>query len=122
MTQRSHGDGLGLQVLGALLALVHPVRLADQLDHLGLLFESGLESGLDAIVVVWVPVELQFKRAVERGMAGADVRARIKSQMPIDDKRDRATDVVDNSGDRQSTKDQVNRLWARLVEPGVSTP
>ena len=80
-----------------------------------LLFESGLETGLDAIVVVWTPVEVQFRRAVDRGMAGADVRARIKAQMPIDEKRARATEVVDNSGTREETLRQVRELWPRLL-------
>jgi dephospho-CoA kinase len=80
-----------------------------------LLFEAGLNGGLEATIVVWVPVEVQVRRAVERGMHESDVRARIAAQMPLDEKRDRATHVIDNSGSREATRAQVNATWARLL-------
>lgn len=79
-----------------------------------LLFESGLTAGLDDIVVVWAPVEEQFKRAVGRGLRGEDVRARIKAQMSLDDKRAKATVVIDNSGSKEETVRQVAEFWSRL--------
>jgi dephospho-CoA kinase len=81
-----------------------------------LLFESGLTAGLDDIVVVWAPVEEQFKRAVARGGRGEDVRARINAQMPIDEKRDQATVVIDNSGTEAETRQQVEAWWATVRE------
>src|SRR5258708_37170941 len=63
-----------------------------------LLFESGLTAGLDDIVVVWAPVEEQFKRAVARGLRGDDARPRLKPPMPIDEKRASATKRIDNPG------------------------
>jgi len=83
-----------------------------------LLFESGLTAGLDDIVVVWAPVEEQFKRAVARGLRGEDVRARIKAQMPLDEKRDRATVVIDNSGSEDETRRQVERFWRQTTQAG----
>jgi dephospho-CoA kinase len=79
-----------------------------------LLFESGLTAGLDDIVVVWSPVEAQFKRAVGRGLRGEDVRARIRAQMPIDHKRDQATFVIDNSGTEAETRRQVEEWWEKV--------
>jgi dephospho-CoA kinase len=79
-----------------------------------LLFESGLTAGLDDIVVVWCPVETQVARAVGRGLREADVRARIASQMPLDDKRERATMVIDNSGSKEDTRAQVEAFWRGL--------
>ncbi|HXA41584.1 MAG TPA: dephospho-CoA kinase [Candidatus Solibacter sp.] len=79
-----------------------------------LLFESGLTAGLDDIVVVWAPVEEQFKRAVARGLRGEDARARIKAQMPIDEKRDKATVVIDNSGSKEKTRGQIEKFWGRV--------
>ncbi len=80
-----------------------------------LLFESGLTAGLDEIVVVWAPVEQQFKRAVARGLRGDDARARIKAQMPIDEKRASATMVIDNSGSKDQTRRQVEEFWRRAA-------
>ncbi|MGI8607630.1 MAG: dephospho-CoA kinase [Candidatus Dormibacteria bacterium] len=79
-----------------------------------LLFEAGLDSGVAETVVVWAPVEVQVQRAVARGMEEADVRARVAAQMPLDEKRSRATHVVDNSGSPVETRRQVEALWAAL--------
>lgn len=79
-----------------------------------LLFETGLDGATEATVVVWAPEEVQVQRAVSRGMEEADVRARIGAQMPLDDKRRRATHVIDNSGDIEATRAQVEDLWRRL--------
>src|ERR1700694_2381110 len=80
-----------------------------------LLFESGLTVGLDEIVVVWAPVEAQFARAVARGGRGEDIRARIKAQMPLDQKRAQATVVIDNSGSEPETRAQVQAFWDGLA-------
>lgn len=46
----------------------------------------------------------------------AEAEARIRSQLPLDEKRKWATHVIDNSGDRESTRRQVLRLHARLED------
>jgi dephospho-CoA kinase len=80
-----------------------------------LLYEAGLDKGLAVVVVVWVPEEEQVRRAVARGMDEADVRARVKAQMPLDEKRRRATHVIDNSGELADTRAAVARLWSELT-------
>jgi len=82
-----------------------------------LLFESGLTAGLDDIVVVWVPAELQVARAVSRGLREEDARARLGVQMPIDVKREQATVVIDNSGSEAETRAQVEAFWKRALAP-----
>jgi dephospho-CoA kinase len=79
-----------------------------------LLFESDLTAGLDDIVVVWSPMETQVARAVGRGLREDDVRARVAAQIPLDDKRKRATVVIDNSGSLDHTRAQVQAFWRRL--------
>ena len=79
-----------------------------------LLFETGMDQGMAETVVVWAPVAEQVRRAMARGMAEADVRARIAAQVPLDEKRQRATHVVDNSGTVEATQEQVRQLWERL--------
>ena len=83
-----------------------------------LLFESGLTAGLDEVVVVWAPVEEQFKRAVARGLRGGDVRARINAQMPLEEKRAKATVVIDNSGSKEKTRRQVDDFWKGVGQRG----
>jgi dephospho-CoA kinase len=79
-----------------------------------LLFESGLTAGLDDIVVVWTPVETQVARAVGRGLREEDVRARLNAQMPLDEKRELATVVIDNSASQDDTRAQVEAFWRGL--------
>jgi dephospho-CoA kinase len=80
-----------------------------------LLFESHLDAGMAETIVVWVPAEVQVARAVARGMDEGDVRARIRAQLPLDDKRAWATHVVDNTGDLAQTRAQVEALWHHLT-------
>jgi len=82
-----------------------------------LLFENGLEPLYSAVVMVYVPQELQVKRLVEgRGLSEERARAMVASQMPIEDKRSRAHHVIDNSGSIDDTREQVQRLWWELAE------
>jgi dephospho-CoA kinase len=80
-----------------------------------LLYEARLSGGVSETIVVWVPAEVQVERAVARGMEEADVRARIAAQMSLDDKRGRATHVIDNSGSLEETRAQVEALWSVLT-------
>lgn len=79
-----------------------------------LLYESGLEAGLPEVVVVWTPEELQLERAIARGVRPDDAKARIAAQIPLDQKRDRASRVIDNSGGLHETRRQVEDLWLTL--------
>jgi dephospho-CoA kinase len=87
-----------------------------------LLFENSLEAGVSEVMVVWTPENIQVERAVARGMREDDVRARIRAQLPIDEKRSRADIVIDNSGDRESTRRQVVEAWRRLADLPAEEP
>ncbi|KAI1230215.1 hypothetical protein IHE44_0010179 [Lamprotornis superbus] len=50
------------------------------------------------------------------GLGVAEAEARISSQLPLDEKRKWATHVIDNCGDRESTRRQVLRLHAQLED------
>jgi dephospho-CoA kinase len=67
------------------------------------------------IVVVYVPLRLQLTRLMARDhLAEAAARARIDAQMDLELKRRRATRVIDNSGSRRATQNQVERLYRDL--------
>lgn len=78
-----------------------------------LLFETG--AGLqwvDRTLVVYAPKEVQRERLIQRnGFDPIEADRRIAAQMPTDEKARRADDVIDNSGDLESTMQQVDRLW-----------
>jgi dephospho-CoA kinase len=71
--------------------------------------------GLQARIVVDVPVEAQVERLVtHRGFDEADARARIARQSSREDRLKLATHVIDNSGDLDALVPQVDELWAEL--------
>ncbi len=80
-----------------------------------LLFESGMHRDLAEVIVVYVPEALQLERLVARdGISATDAMARIRSQMPIEEKRRRATIVIDNSGTENATRQLASALFDRL--------
>ena len=80
-----------------------------------LLFENGLDQLFPTVILVWVPLAVQVERLVGgRGFALERAREVIAAQMPIDEKRGRATHVIDNTGTLESTRAQVEGLWEKL--------
>jgi len=117
------------EALQALNAIVHPAVAAEigrrlqeaaDTDHVvvldvPLLVESGRDD-LAALVVVDVDPEVAVERLVaQRGMREDDARARMAHQAGREDRLARADEVLDNAGDRESLRAQVDGLWGRLV-------
>jgi dephospho-CoA kinase len=70
-----------------------------------------------ATVVVDVPYEIAVQRLVEfRGMDEEDARRRIVSQIGRDERLATATHVVDNGGDLEHLRAEVDALWSELYE------
>ena len=57
----------------------------------------------------------KIARALARGWSEEDFAAREGAQESLDDKRQRADAVIDNSGSPQQTQAQVERFWASLI-------
>jgi dephospho-CoA kinase len=78
-----------------------------------LLFETRGAEGLDAVVLVYAPEDVQLKRLIEaRGMDERAARARIASQMPIEEKRRLASHVIPNTGTLEELRTETERTWA----------
>lgn len=83
-----------------------------------LLFEAGMGSDLSEVIVVYAPEPIQVKRLMQRDhISHADAMARVRSQMPIEEKKKLATMVIDNSGTREHTRKQTLEIFQRLKEP-----
>lgn len=77
-----------------------------------LLYESGLETMFDAVMVVYVPAALQRERLKQRdGLTEEQAVQRLAAQLPIDEKRRRADIVIDNAGTLQETQRQIDLFW-----------
>jgi len=82
-----------------------------------LLFELGLRNGLDEVILVYVPREVQIERAANRGNLSREaVEKRLKAQMPIEEKRSLSDYVIDNQGSLTETRAQVQRILHELRE------
>jgi dephospho-CoA kinase len=119
----------------ALNAIVHPriaqaaagriAALADAghaaaVYEAALIVENGLDRGLDGLIVVTAPEELQLARLRLRdGLTDAEARARLASQLPAAEKVKRATFVIENHGSEAELDAQVARLLESIRDATV---
>lgn len=85
-----------------------------------LFFESGAYD-IKESVVVYVPKELQLERFIKRnGYSKEESLRRIESQMDIEEKKKRATWVIDNSKDlkhlQRECEEFVEKIKAKYLE------
>lgn len=81
-----------------------------------LLIEAGFEKFVDEVWVVWVPRDLQILRVLARDkLSLAEVEARIAAQGSLDEKRQQADVVIDNSGSELETERQLEEIWEKLM-------
>ena len=80
-----------------------------------LLFECGMEEMFDRIWVVSVQEDIQLARIMERDHLSQDeALARIRAQMPLQEKRRLADAVIDSSGTIDETRRQIDHLIASI--------
>ncbi|XP_063816050.1 dephospho-CoA kinase domain-containing protein [Pseudophryne corroboree] len=81
-----------------------------------LLFElRNLTRYMKHTVLVYCDPQTQVERFIRRsGLSREEVLKRLAAQLPIDSKLPLADHVIDNSGDRESTRRQVMLLHSRL--------
>jgi dephospho-CoA kinase len=113
-------------------AITHPAirnRFLTRLDELAergfvglvvfdaaVMIESGNYKNMDRLVVVVTDDATQMARLHARdGTGDAENRRKISSQMPLAEKAKLADYVIDNSGTREATAEQVRRVFAALM-------
>jgi dephospho-CoA kinase len=80
------------------------------------MIESGNYKNMDRLVVVVTDEATQMARLRGRdGTDDAEGRRKIASQMPLAEKAKLADYVIDNSGSREATAEQVRRVFATLM-------
>ena len=83
-----------------------------------LLFETGGETGMDAVAVVTAPAEVQRARVLQRaGMTEERLDAILAHQMPDAEKRARADFVIDTNHGHDPVRRQVDEVIAVMRDP-----
>jgi len=110
-------------------AILHPMIISsirselDALDAPGtlvfgdvpLLYECAMENMFDRIWVVSVSEDIQLERLMTRDhLSRQEALHRIRSQMPLEEKRRRADAVIDSSGSLEQTRRSIDALLALI--------
>ncbi len=121
------------QALRRLEAIVHPLLAGERAAFLEraqadgaavavldvpLLFETGGDAALDAVVVVSAPAEVQRERVLARpGMTEAKFTALLGRQLPDAEKRARADFVIDTSRGLEAARVQAAGVLSAVRRP-----
>jgi len=86
------------------------------LSDIPLLLEVGMQGLFDLILLVYSPPETQIARVMKRNrMTRDEAVARLKAQMPIDEKLTYADLVVRNDGTMRDLEKRVDEVWQELL-------
>ncbi|MFQ3598704.1 MAG: dephospho-CoA kinase [Chloroherpetonaceae bacterium] len=80
-----------------------------------ILFESGGEKGLDAVIVVAADLERRFARLHARGLSDAEIRARMSRQFPQDELLKRADMIIWNNHTLDALEADTKRAYLALL-------
>lgn len=117
--------------LALLNSLVHPAVIAREEEWMreveaadpsgiavveaAILVETGSHRRFQKLVLAICTPEQQIERAMKRdGLSREDVLHRLERQMPLEEKRNFADYVIDTSGAKAATLEQVRRLYEEL--------
>ncbi|MBY7143839.1 dephospho-CoA kinase [Virgibacillus sp. NKC19-3] len=76
-----------------------------------LLFESKLTHFVDKVVVVYVEEKVQLQRLINRdGYTEEEAYQRIRAQIPIKEKAEKADAIINNNGDKYESYQQLEQL------------
>jgi len=82
-------------------------------EDAALILEAGAKGNFDRVVVCWCRPEQQIERLLARGLSREEAERRIGSQMPIEEKRRLADDVIDCSVSIEDTERHLDRFLSR---------
>ncbi|SFV58082.1 Dephospho-CoA kinase [hydrothermal vent metagenome] len=86
------------------------------------LFFEGGRYPIERSVVIYTPKDKQLERLVARdGYTQDEALKRIESQMDIEEKRRRATFVIDNSGDLKQLQRECDRVKEEILSSFEAT-
>jgi dephospho-CoA kinase len=91
----------------------HAIVLSD----IPLLFEGKKQHLFDLTILVVIEPEEQVRRLMARNHIGRnEAQKRLRSQMPISEKKALADIIIDNRGSVFETEKTVKKVWRQLLE------
>ena len=80
-----------------------------------LLIEAGMHTMVDALIVVITGPKVEIERAKKKtGMSVAEIKRRIKNQLPLREKAKMADYIVDNEKSQEYVKKIVKKIWEEI--------
>ena len=80
-----------------------------------LLYENKRETICDLVITVYVNEETQLERLMARNrFTEEEALSRIRSQMPLDEKKERSDVVFDNNGSVEALYKQIDRFLSEI--------
>jgi dephospho-CoA kinase len=80
-----------------------------------LIFERGHEGRFDRVVTVYTDPDIAIARLEEVGISREEAAKRLMSQMPIEEKVERANYSIDNSGTPEETRTKTRLIYKVLL-------
>jgi dephospho-CoA kinase len=113
--------------------LLHPLvfeKLDDSINGIGdkqriiivevpLLFEGNYSSRFDRVIAVHTTYDEAVRRLMQSGISREEIEARLKAQMPIEEKIRLADYSIDNNGSPPETRKQVEAIYSVLLRETV---
>ncbi len=118
--------------LGKLCGIIHPAVISDIRKSIRdtakngskipaividapLLIEAGMRKMLDVLIVVMTGPKVQIERARKKtGMSVAEIKRRIKNQLPLREKAKMADYIIDNEKSQGYVKKIVKKIWKEI--------
>jgi dephospho-CoA kinase len=101
------------RALAAGFAREHPDGIA--VTEAAILVETGSYKDYDRLIVAVCRPEQQIERSMERdGVSREEVLNRLRRQMPLQEKVKRADFIIDTSGSKEDTLQQVRTVYDSL--------
>jgi dephospho-CoA kinase len=86
------------------------------------LFEAHLEEYMDLVILVSASHEQSVQRGSRRdGLDSNEIEMRLSRQISFNEKKKKSDYVIDNSGDLNYTRKQVNVIWNSII-PRINIP
>jgi dephospho-CoA kinase len=112
--------------------IIHPRMVAEVIEEMetarfsqrypliivdaALIFEISIEKMFDAVIVVFANLNNRINRVMERDdLKRTEVLARVRRQIPLEEKKAWADFVIDNNGTTDDLKKQTNKIFEKLI-------